>query len=222
MKVRISPGWLFGLVWAVVAAAHVVAQNTPPPPTTTASDAALAPKTDSPPRAVTATPIAPAGAAALSPGLNTPLAGSASEVQRLTQAGVDQPVILAYITNSTRIFKLNPDDIIHLQGAGVSPQVISAMIEHDQSLSAAAPPPANPTPLLAAPPAIPAAPSLAVGESQIVADETAWTGDDLDADDGYSVAEQPASAGPVRMPYPVKLNDPIVILRLPTFTVPCW
>jgi len=36
------------------------------------------------------------------------------------------------------------------------------------------------------------------------------------------VPEQPASAGPVRMPYPVKLNDPIIILRLPTFRVPYW
>jgi hypothetical protein len=36
------------------------------------------------------------------------------------------------------------------------------------------------------------------------------------------VPEQPASAGPVRVPYAVKLNDPIVVLRLPTFALPCW
>jgi hypothetical protein len=34
--------------------------------------------------------------------------------------------------------------------------------------------------------------------------------------------DQPASAGPVRVPYPVKLNDPIIILRLPSFALPCW
>jgi hypothetical protein len=36
------------------------------------------------------------------------------------------------------------------------------------------------------------------------------------------VPDQPASAGPVRVPYAVKLSDPIVIFRLPTFTVPYW
>ena len=36
------------------------------------------------------------------------------------------------------------------------------------------------------------------------------------------VPNQPRSAGPVRVPYPVKLNDPIIILRLPTFTLPYW
>jgi hypothetical protein len=36
------------------------------------------------------------------------------------------------------------------------------------------------------------------------------------------VPDQPESVGPVRMPYPVKLSDPIIILRLPTFALPCW
>jgi len=50
--------------------------------------------------------------------------------------------------------------------------------------------------------------------------------DDYDADRDWfcvepdDVPDQPASLGPVRAPYAVKLNDPIVILKLPSFTVP--
>ena len=38
----------------------------------------------------------------------------------------------------------------------------------------------------------------------------------------YYAPEQPENTGPVRVPYAVKLNDPIVILKLPTFRVPYW
>ena len=34
--------------------------------------------------------------------------------------------------------------------------------------------------------------------------------------------EQPEGIGPVRARYAVKLNDPIIMLRVPTLTVPCW
>jgi hypothetical protein len=222
MKARISPGWLFGMAWGAVAAAHVFAQEPPAPPTTTTPDAALAAamaaNKGAPPPRLPLAPLVPASAADLSPAPNTPLSAGSSEIRSLTQAGVEQPVIVAYITNSPRIFNLSPDDIIQLQGAGVPPAVISAMIQHDQALRATASPPTDPAPLTATLAVMPPAP----GEVQIIANDESWADDYLAVDDGYSVAEQPENAGPVRMPYPVKLNDPIVILKLPTFTVPCW
>ena len=216
MKARISLGRLFGMVWAVVAASHVVAQDTPASPATASSDAA-GPAAAAPNANTPFHPL-PASAADLSPSLKPPLSAGSGEIQSLTQAGVDQRVILAYITNSAARFNLSPDHIIHLKDEGVLPQVIKAMLHHDQALPATAPPLTVPAP----PPATLAVPPPAPGEVQVIANDEPWAVEYVVADEGYSVAEQPASAGPIRVPYPVKLNDPIVIFKLPTFTVPCW
>ncbi len=125
---------------------------------------------------------------------------------------------MAYVTNSPHSFNLNPDQIIYLWNRGVPRRVISAMIQHDEALRAAAPAPTKPavsTGALAPPPSAP-------DEVQIVANDEPWAGDYLGIDEDYSVAEQPQGVGPVRAPYPVRLNDPIVMLKLPTFTVPYW
>jgi hypothetical protein len=95
---------------------------------------------------------------------------------------------------------------------------MNAMIQHDQELLSGARPliaAATPSPALAAS-------SPAPTESHIVANDDSWPSEPILPDDGYYAPEQPASAGPVRMPYPVKLNDPIVILKLPTLGVPYW
>ena len=222
MKARISSGWLFGTTWAVVAAAHVLAQNTPLPPATIvpgAATAALATSTSAPPHALLPAPVAPASAQELSSvPTATPLSAGSLEIQNLTQAGLDQSVILAYITNSAVRFNLSPDHIIHLQHAGVSSRVLGAMMQHDRALLAAAPPPTDP-----APPAVSlVVPSPTPGEVPIIASDESGANDFMEVEEGYSVAEQPPNVGPVRVPYPVKLNDPIVILKLPTFTVPYW
>lgn len=136
------------------------------------------------------------------------------EVQKLTQAQVDQAVILAYITNSAGIFNLTADDIIHLKTLGAAPAVINAMIQHDQGILSGARPV-----IVAVTPAASAAPP---GSAQIVANDESWASEPWVPDEGYYAPEQPANTGPVRAPYPVKLNDPIIVLKLPSFTVPYW
>lgn len=161
------------------------------------------------------------------------------EVERLTQAGVDEGVVLSYVANSAGTFNLTADQIIHLKSVGASPEVINAMIQHDQELiSGARPltasyPPSLPAALqaalaahpqpaaaTAASPATPPAPAPA--PSQVIANDDFNASGDMFFVEPDDVPEQPASAGPVRVPYAVKLNDPIVILKLPSFSVPCW
>jgi hypothetical protein len=161
------------------------------------------------------------------------------EVERLTKAKVDEGVVLAYVINSAGTFNLTADQIVRLKNLGVSPQVVNAMIQHDQELISgarpltAASPPSLPTALQAflaahpqpagtttAPAATPAAPAPA--PAQVIADDDSNADGDWIYVEPDDVPDQPASAGPVRVPYPVKLNDPIVILKLPTFSVPCW
>ena len=97
---------------------------------------------------------------------------------------------------------LSADHVIQFKDLGVSPEVINAMIQHDQQVLSAATPPHADTHTVAAAISWDSAPLIPDGE-------------------GYA-PEQPASLGPVRAPYPVKLNDPIIILKLPSFTVPYW
>jgi hypothetical protein len=163
------------------------------------------------------------------------------EVERLARGGVDDTVIFAYINNTAGTFNLTADQIIYLKNLGLSPQVINTMIDHDQDLisgarplTASASPPfppavqaalaarlhpagsaAAPSPVLAAPPAAPESTIIAPDDDSDAAGTLVY----VEPDD---VPDQPQSAGPVRVPYAVKLNDPIIMLKLPTFTVPCW
>ena len=213
MKARMLFSWLLGAMLAGAVVAPGFAQDSVHPFSATVPPDKSGTGTPSPPPAG-----APGGAGVQSLPFNIQLSPWSSEIQMLAQAAVDESVMLAYITNSPHSFNLNPDQIIHLRNASVPRRVISAMIQHDQALRTTAPAPTDPavpTGALAAPPGAP-------GDVQIVANDEPWEGDYLSVDDGYSIAEQPQSAGPVRAPYPVKLNDPIVILKLPTFTVPYW
>jgi hypothetical protein len=161
------------------------------------------------------------------------------EVERLTKAGVDEGVVLAYVINSAGTFNLTADQIVHLKNSGVSAQVVNAMIQHDPELITgarpltAAPPPslpaalqaalaAHPQPAVATTTPLTASPAPAPGPAQIIAN------DDYDADRDWIYVEpddapdQPANLGPVRAPYAVRLNDPIIVLRLPSLSVPYW
>jgi hypothetical protein len=69
------------------------------------------------------------------------LSGPAAEVAKLAQSGVDENVMLAYVNNSTSTFNLGSDQIIYLNDIGVPGNVVTAMMQHDQKLSASAPPP---------------------------------------------------------------------------------
>jgi len=77
---------------------------------------------------------------------------NAADVVKLAQGGVDESVMLSFITNSTGTFNLDSDQIVYLNDLGVSGTVIAAMIQHDHllreaaSASTAASPPAAPQP----------------------------------------------------------------------------
>jgi hypothetical protein len=163
------------------------------------------------------------------------------EVERLARAGVDDSVIFAYINNTAGTFNLTADQVIYLKNLGLSPQVINTMIDHDQELisgarplPASAPPPfppavqaalaarLHPAGSAASPSPVVAAPSTVPWSSIIAPDDDADAGGTLVYVEPDDVPDQPHSAGPVRVPYAVKLNDPIIILKLPSFALPYW
>jgi hypothetical protein len=113
------------------------AQPAPPAPNPTADVSAVPPASITPPPSILPT---------------SPLA----QIIRLVQAGVDESVILSYVTNSTSTFNLDSDKIIYLSDLGVPNEVVSAMMQRDQLLqqqmAAANPPPPPSEPPTTEPP----------------------------------------------------------------------
>ena len=66
------------------------------------------------------------------------LPSSADEVVRLTQSGVGDQVVLAFIEQSRSYYNLSGADITALKNVGVSSQVLTAMLNHDATLHAQA------------------------------------------------------------------------------------
>lgn len=122
---------------------NVQAQPAPPPPTIAA---AVPPASVAPPPSILP---------------NSPLA----QVIRLVQAGVDESVILSYVTNSAGTFNLDSDTIIYLGNLGVPNEVVTAMMQRDQLLqqqmAAATPPPPPPETTTAEPTELPPPPEPA-------------------------------------------------------------
>jgi Family of unknown function (DUF6600) len=56
------------------------------------------------------------------------------EVMRLLEAGVEEPVVLAYIESCRTPFQLSAEDVIHLKDLGVSSGVITALLHQDTVL----------------------------------------------------------------------------------------
>lgn len=78
---------------------------------------------------------APAGPDAPAPGdVAESLSPSSAELVRLAQAGTSQEVLLAYVQDDTEAFNLNADQILYLRDIGVSPDVITAMLNRDSAL----------------------------------------------------------------------------------------
>src|SRR6266404_2199274 len=50
---------------------------------------------------------------------------------RLANSGVDENVMLSYVTNSAGTFSLGPEQIIYLNDIGVPAGVVTAMLQHD-------------------------------------------------------------------------------------------
>ncbi len=102
------------------------AQPTPPPPDNAMESSAL------PPDILPSSPLA--------------------QVVRLMQAGVDESIIMTYVTNSGSTFNLNPDKIIYLKDIGLPNEIVNAMMQRDQQLqqqltASAYQPPAQPAPV---------------------------------------------------------------------------
>jgi len=122
-------------VIAPTAAPVVVAQGAPavgvdpaPPPSTSTNPPAIIEKIP---------PTVKTDAVAMSPGLG--------EVVKLAQAGVGEEVMLAYVDKYSGSFNVGSDQILYLNDLGVSGTVITAMLKHDGSNVAAAPPSQPPT-----------------------------------------------------------------------------
>jgi hypothetical protein len=101
------------------------AQSTPPPPDSATESGAL-----------------PANVYPTSP---------LAQVIQLTQAGVDENIIMTYVTNSGSTFNLDSDKIIYLKDIGLPNEVVTAMMQRDQLLQqqmavSAYQPPAQPAP----------------------------------------------------------------------------
>ena len=66
-----------------------------------------------------------------------------NEITALTQAGIGDTVILTYIQNSATTYNVGAQDIIKLREQGVSPEVITALIQHGTEVRPVAPEVAN-------------------------------------------------------------------------------
>jgi hypothetical protein len=75
---------------------------------------------------------------------NIRTSGPVGDLFKLANSGVDESVLLAFVTNSTSIFSLSPDEIIYLKNLGVRSSVVSATIQHDAALRDAAAAAASP------------------------------------------------------------------------------
>ncbi|HEU0040377.1 MAG TPA: DUF6600 domain-containing protein, partial [Verrucomicrobiae bacterium] len=134
-----------------------------------------------------------------------------AEVIKLAQAGVDDVVMLTFITNSTSTFGLSSDEIIYLNDIGVPNNVVTTIIEHDQAMkqfwtnaaeaqaaaSAPAPAPDTQTDQTAAapsyvnsPPAAPAEPQPAIVNNNYFYDTLSPYGSWINVE-GYGLCWQP-------------------------------
>ena len=203
MKSRIRRNWSLGLALAVlplaggqpqesfsqttnaIPAVEPQAMPKAAAPVPAAPDPALAEQTaendvvDAPAKTIsTAKPLPP----------SVKLTAPVAEVLKLADSGVEEGVMLAFVTNSTSTFNLGAEEIIYLNDLGVPSEVVTAMIRRDQvlrelSANAAAAPPAA-LPEAATPPAPEPAPASPPTEMAPQPDYT--TGSDaLPADSAY-------------------------------------
>jgi len=65
---------------------------------------------------------------------NVRLSRAASEVVKLAEAGVDESVMMAFVTNSTSLFELGVEEILYLNDLGVPGRIVTAMMQRDDAL----------------------------------------------------------------------------------------
>lgn len=143
------------------------------------------------------------------------------EVLKLSRAGVEDAVIEAFI-RTAGTFNLTPNLLIYARDAGISPDVLTFMLNHDADLGKGLLPPPNAPPLTTIPrlpPLPPAALPAADQPTQLedalaAAPEIAANQPNHFAPDIYIEPPVLDERGtPVREPYPVPLTDPIRIFR---------
>lgn len=61
-----------------------------------------------------------------------------NDVVKLVRAGVNEDILMAYVTNSPNAFDLSSDDVVYLNDLGVSQTVVSAMLQRDQYFNSTA------------------------------------------------------------------------------------
>jgi hypothetical protein len=99
------------------------------------------------------------------------LTPSAAEVAKLAQSGLEENVMLAFVTNSASAFNLGSDQIIYLNDIGVPGNVVTAMIQHDQTLNTSSPAPTAAPPVYVNSPVPAAAPETVESQpTTVVAD----------------------------------------------------
>ena len=81
--------------------------------------------------------------AAASPAAPVQLSYTAAEVLKLTRAKVGDDATIAFIQNSRSGYGLDASAIIYLKNEGMSDRVITAMLNEEQNVKAAAAPPAS-------------------------------------------------------------------------------
>jgi hypothetical protein len=86
-------------------------------------------QTQSPPPLAAEIPTTP-----VVPPPDIPSASPLAQIVRLTQAGVDEGIIMTCVTNSSGTFNLDSDRIIYLTDLGVPNNLITAMMQRDQQL----------------------------------------------------------------------------------------
>jgi hypothetical protein len=119
MKARCSAIQVLGCVLAGVSLTSASAQNTAPAdPSVTLAGVAVTARTNLPSTGLRISPWA-------------------NEILRLAKAGIEERVMLSFIENSGT-FNLGAEQIIQLSAAGVSGEVITAMLQHDTELASGA------------------------------------------------------------------------------------
>ena len=129
MKTSLSRFFLLGVALALNSGCSPQSSKAQTQPTPVVS-APLAPMV-APETPISAT--APTTAPAIVPPNILPTSPLA-QVVRLTQAGVDQSIIMVYVTNSSRTFNLDSDKIIYLSDLGLPTELVTAMMQRDQFL----------------------------------------------------------------------------------------
>ncbi len=79
------------------------------------------------------------GAAAAAAPDTAKLSQPARDIVKMTVSGVPEDVIKSFINGSSTVYNLSPDNIINLQGVGVSASVTTTMLNHDKSIRDNAP-----------------------------------------------------------------------------------